>query len=512
MYDAQRIDVFPRVTVTQQSAADHPTSRNLSASASPPAERQSGPPVGPDLVGRTLSGNLRVVDQLGETPEGTLYRAEYPTGLEVAVLALRGVRDGPNGFDGPAALLRLQQQLRQAIQIKHPNVAAAYEIGETSDPLVYVVLERLAGELLSSILTRQGTVSLHQALDLCLQAAAGLQAAHEVGLVHGNLSPSTILITEADGQSRVKLIRFAPSSSSPVELPKPIYMAPVRPGYASPERLSGHPPDQRSDVFSLGAVLHHLLTGAPPEGARIGPLPEVMRTVLARALAWDPAQRFETIREFASALERAALAASRPKATTNRALIRKAAGAGLVLVTFAVLWMSWSWWRPPGSEAQPMPGTLTRAPPAQSVEARSTPPKTDQGVLVVRDSIRRGISNPPADGRSPPRSSRAQAAIKQGSDSTDRPTKTSARSGSDPPTPKADKSVAASVRRTDSVRQPKYLSPFLRSHPWAAIPGKRFYFRSTCRVVLQSTELLYFKSVDEARASGFVPSPVPGCH
>ena len=435
-------------------------------------------------MGRTLSGNLRVVDHLGETPEGTLYRARYPTGLEVAVLALRGVRDGPNGFDGPVALLGLLQQSRQAIQIKHPNVAAVYEIGETSDPLVYVVLERLAGELLSSILTTQGTLSLHKALDLCLQAAAGLQAAHEVGLVHGNLSPSTILITEADGQSRVKLIRFAPSSSSPEELPKPIYMAPVRPGYASPERLSGHPPDQRSDVFSLGAVLHHLLTGTPPEGARIGPLPEVIRTVLARALAWDPAQRFETIREFAGALERAALVASRPKATSNRALIRKAAGAGLVLVTFAVLWMSWSWWRQPGSEARPVPGTLTRAPPAQRLEARSTPPKTDQGVPVV----------------------------KQGSDSTDRPTKTSARSGSDPPSPKTDKSVAASVRRTDSVRQPKYLSPFLRSHPWAAIPGKRFYFRSTCRVVLQSTELLYFKSVDEARASGFVPSPIPGCH
>ena len=450
-------------------------------------------------MGRTLSGNLSVVDQLGETPEGTLYRAAYPTGLEVVVLALRAVRDGS-----------LQQQLKQAIQIKHPNVAAVYEMGETSDRLVYIVMERLAGELLSSILAARGALSLPQALDWCLQAAAGLQAAHKAGMVHGNLSPSTILITEAEGQSRVKLIRFASSSSSSEQFaPQPIYMAPVRPGYASPERLSGHPPDQRSDVFSLGAVLHHLLTGTPPEGARIGPVPQVMRTVLARALAWDPAQRFETIAEFASALERAAPAARPERTMTNRAHIRKAVAAGLAVVTAAVLWMSWNWWREPGREARPE--AITRAPPAQNAETRSTPPKTDQGVLVVRGSTRPGASNRPANGRSPPRRSPAPAAITQSSDSTGRPTKTSARPGSDPPRPKADKSGAAGVRSKGSV-QPKYVSPFRRSHPWAALPGKRFYFRSTCRVALQATELVYFRSVDEARARGFVPSPVPGCH
>ena len=464
-------------------------------------------------MGRTLPGNLSVVDHLGEIHEGTLYRAKYATGLEAAVVVLHDERDVPNRSDGSVALLRRQQQLRQAIQIKHPNVAAVYEIGETADRLVYVVMERLAGELLSSILAAQGALSLPKALDLCLQAAAGLQAAHQVGLVHGDLSPSTILITDADGQSRVKLIRFGPSSSSPEEFPKPIYLAPGRPEYASPERVSGHPPDQRSDVFSLGAVFHHLLTGNPPDGSRIGPVPKAMRTVLTHALAWDPAQRFETITEFASALERAALVPSMPKRiTANRFLKRMAAGGSLVVLTLAVLWLSWNRWRQPVSEARPRPATITRAPPAQNVETRSTPPKTDRGVLGVRDTTLRGSSKLAAKGRSLPRLSPADTAIKQSSGSTARPTKTSARSGSDTPRPKGDQSIAASVRSNDSPRQPRFLSPFRRSHPWAAVPGKRFYFRSTCRVALQATELLYFKSVDEARASGLVPSPVPGCH
>jgi serine/threonine protein kinase len=462
-------------------------------------------------VGSTLPGNLSVVDHLGETPEGTLYRAKYSTGLEVAVVVLHAERDGPNGSDAPDALLRLQQQLRQAVQIQHPNVAAVYEIGETSDRLVYVVMEQLAGELLSSVLAAHGALSLQRALDLCLQAAAGLQAAHEVGLVHGNLSPSTILITEADGQSRVKLIRFPPSSSSTEQLPKPNYMAGASSEYASPERLSGHPPDQRNDVFSLGAVLHHLLTGRPPDGSRIGPVPEVVRTVLTHALAWVPAQRFETIAEFARALERAAKVASRPKWTiANRSLIRRAAGVSLVLLTLAVPWLFWGW-RQSVSEARPVPEAITRAPPAKNLETRSTPPKTDRGVLAVRDSAL-GKNSKAANGRPPPRVSPAPAAIKQPSDSTARPTKPSARSGSDALGSKGDKSLAAGVRSNDWARQPKYLSPFLRSHPWAAVPGKRFYFRSTCRVALQSTELVYFKSVNEARASGFVPSPVPGCH
>jgi zinc D-Ala-D-Ala dipeptidase len=164
------------------------------------------------------------------------------------------------------------------------------------------VAERLTGEFLSVTLARRGALPLWEALDLCLQAAAGLQAAHDVGWVHGSLSPYTILLAQTvGGRPLVKLIGFF---AHEFPLRQPAAESPIEVGvYASPERIAGHPPDERSDVFSLGAVLHHLLTGAPPTpGSRGGRVPKAMRAVLNRALAPSPARRFQTIAEFAAAL------------------------------------------------------------------------------------------------------------------------------------------------------------------------------------------------------------------
>jgi D-alanyl-D-alanine dipeptidase len=117
----------------------------------------------PSLVGRTLRAGIRVRERLRDTPIGPLYRAEDPTGLEVAVVLL-----GSTSADsGPLALLR--QRYRDAIQIQHPNVAAILELSETDDGLAYVVAESLTGELLSETLARCGALPLGEAVDLCLQ-------------------------------------------------------------------------------------------------------------------------------------------------------------------------------------------------------------------------------------------------------------------------------------------------------------------------------------------------------
>src|SRR5215208_2624411 len=81
----------------------------------------------PDLVGSILPGNVRVLDRLGETPEGVLYRAEYSTGLKVALLLLRPHKNAWEA-DEPVRFLQVQQQIQQATQIQHPNVAGVYEI------------------------------------------------------------------------------------------------------------------------------------------------------------------------------------------------------------------------------------------------------------------------------------------------------------------------------------------------------------------------------------------------
>jgi D-alanyl-D-alanine dipeptidase len=131
--------------------------------------------------------------------------------------------------------------------------------------------------------------------------------------------------------------------------------------YASPERLAGHLPDERSDVFSLGAMLHHLPTGAPPTpGLRSGGVPKTVRDVLNRALAPSPARRFQTIAEFTAALAPSQEELSpilwpaepeRPAWAWKRALAFGAAAALVGVV--AALWLSWgTQWLPGGASAR----------------------------------------------------------------------------------------------------------------------------------------------------------------
>src|SRR6185295_10645470 len=106
-----------------------------------------------------------------------------------------------------AGLALLRDRLRSASRIEHPNIARVRAIGETEEETLWVAVDALQGELLTEILKERDVLPPAEAIDLILQVASGLQAAHEVGLVHGNLSPDTILVTRtAEGRPLVKLI------------------------------------------------------------------------------------------------------------------------------------------------------------------------------------------------------------------------------------------------------------------------------------------------------------------
>jgi zinc D-Ala-D-Ala dipeptidase len=297
------------------------------------------------FVGRTLRDGIRIRERLGDTPVGELYRAEYASGVDVAVLLLG------SAATFPVALAVLRQRICQAIQIQHLNVAAIHDLGETPDGLVYVVAECLTGKSLSETLARRGALPEEEALDLCLQAAAGLQAAHAAGWVHGNLSPETMVLTSTGGGTLLKLIGFTQESA----MGDPQFGTPVEGDasaeYASPERLAGRKTDQRSDVYSLGAVLHHLVTGVPPaQGSEGGRVPDGVHAVLKRALAPSPARRFQTVAEFVAALARAVepVADQRPEPTKagRRKLVPLGAAASALVAVFAGLWLLWGMQRP----------------------------------------------------------------------------------------------------------------------------------------------------------------------
>jgi hypothetical protein len=128
----------------------------------------------PTLEGRTLPGGLRVLERLGETSEGPLYRAEYPaSGVEVALVVLRAGADPAEPPQVAASLARLRDELGRASAIEHPNVAAVRGVDETPEGLAYVVLECLRGELLAEILGERQAFPLAEAVHLSFPSAAG---------------------------------------------------------------------------------------------------------------------------------------------------------------------------------------------------------------------------------------------------------------------------------------------------------------------------------------------------
>lgn len=418
------------------------------------------------LVGRVLPGNLRVLELLGQTSLGALYRAQRPLHPPVALTLL----------EEPASRLR---QLQRACQIRHPNVATLLEVGETYDGRTYVLAEFLTGALLSGVLTARGALPPHEAVDIALQAATGLQAAHEIGIVHGAISPRSILLAQGDGdRPLVKLIRFGLDLDA--EAGRNGRSGTVD-GYMSPERLAGSAPNEVGDVFSLGAVLHHLLTGAPP-GAPLAraALPKVLGRVVDRALAPSPGRRYRTAASFAEALADAAKISSGP----GRDLFRRprvAAIIGLSLLA-AGIWFGSSRHRADGAGARSEQEVGMRAPEdVRTAPARSAPPDTAR-LVQKRPSTGSQSGRGLQKRREPPAPPPSVPKVERGSTS---------------------KGTAAASKAA--------LSPFRRSHPWAAHPEGRFYFSSSCPLALRSPDLLYFRTEEEAGATGRSKSSEPGC-
>ena len=431
----------------------------------------------PTWLGRTLPSGLRVVASLGETVDGAFFSAVYPTGLEVALLVPRYSRDQATDS---VVLERVRERILKAIEIKHTNVAGVYATGETTDGSLYIVLERLIGEPLSAILAARGTLPLAEALNLCLQACAGLQAAHALGIVHGNLSPNGLLVGRAaDGRPVLKIIGFRLDPSHPPQEPGPPGRPDTSAQYASPERLAGQVADERADVFSLGAVLNHMIAGLPPTlGEVADSLPPNVRPVLTMALAEIPLYRFQSMAELAAAIEPIEQALSRAGNTwTRRPLMRGAAAVSLAATLGLGVWVARH--RPIASGPTPI-----------SLEAGEAAGVDRDSAVSAPATIQVAPSPPPP----PPVRARDTS-------SAARPAPAAAAAPAPPP--------VAIVE--DSLNGPK-VSPFRQSHPWAAAPGGRYYYRSSCPEALRLPDLVFFKSESEARENGFVPTPIPGCN
>ena len=298
-----------------------------------------------DFGGDSLPNGISVADRLSDTLEGRLYSATYPSGQEVAVLTPRA--QGERTASGvPELVGRLRQRvwqdrMRKVTHLRHPNVTEVYETGETAHGVPYLVLERPSGVPLSAVLARRGRLSESEAVELCRQAAAGLEAAHAAGIVHGNVSPQTMRMEAGkDGSPHFKLTGW---SMGPFLVAGPPGQG-AGVAYASPEQHCGVAAEPPSDVYSLAAVLHQALSGSPPEsGAVAASIPRLVRAVLAKALDHVPRQRFPSAVAFAHALERAVGGAPEhdmPEAA--RALVAKAGAAATSVARSLLVSLRWA--------------------------------------------------------------------------------------------------------------------------------------------------------------------------
>jgi serine/threonine-protein kinase len=278
-----------------------------------------------DFTPGTRIAGCRIEAVAGRGGMGVIYRAtELRLDRPVAVKLIAADRAAE-----PAFRERFERESRLTAAIDHPNVIPVYAAGEEAGRL-YLVMRYVAGTDLRSLLERDGRLTPARAADVVAQVGAGLDAAHEAGLVHRDVKPANILIA---GGGHVYLSDFGITRvvDSETQLTGTDgWVGTV--DYMAPEHLEGGETDARTDVYALGCVLFTALTGAPPFRRDTVPatitahlhdapprpsqatgVPREFDPVVARALAKRPADRYPS----AGDLGRAALAAARGERVTE---------------------------------------------------------------------------------------------------------------------------------------------------------------------------------------------------
>jgi serine/threonine-protein kinase len=263
-------------------------------------------------------GRYEVVAELGRGAMGVVYKARDPQ-IDRFVAVKTVSMWGQEPDEEKEFRLRFVHEAHAAGRLHHPGIVAIFDAGEnpeTHDP--YIVLEYVAGEALNRILAREKKFPPARALQLAEEIAEALDYAHAQGVIHRDIKPGNILVTEA-GQAKIADFGIAKLNLAHFTVPGHLLGTPA---YMAPEQLSGEGVDGRSDLFSLGVILYAMVTGHSPfqgdsattvsfKVANREPiaasaldlsLPRELDEVIARAMAKDREQRYQHGAEFADDL------------------------------------------------------------------------------------------------------------------------------------------------------------------------------------------------------------------
>src|SRR5579863_1913198 len=291
-------------------------------------------PAGEIVAGTILGERYEIISQLGQGGMGAVYKAR-DNELD-RLVALKIIR--PELTTNPEMLRRFKQELILARQVTHRNVIRIFDLGQ-ADGLKFITMEYLEGQDLRVVLREKGKLAPEEAGKIILQICRALEAAHGEGVIHRDLKPQNIML-DANGRAYVTDFGIARSAYLPGMTQTGALVG--TPEYMSPEQAKGEKLDERSDLFSLGAILYELLIGQSPyhsdtplaslwrrlqEKAKpvseIDPsIPKPLSDIVAKALEIEPKDRFASATEFAQYLESwLGISASMVGSTTYQALV-----------------------------------------------------------------------------------------------------------------------------------------------------------------------------------------------
>ena len=279
---------------------------------------------GPLATGQAFGTRYHIIRPLGVGGMGAVYQA-WDDELGVAV-ALKVIRPelSPAGTAGFDVERRFKRELLLARQVTHKNVVRIHDLGEI-DGIKYITMPYIQGRDLAAVLREAGTLPVSKALAIARQIAAGLEAAHEVGVVHRDLKPANIMIDE----DRALIMDFGIARSvfgdgETITAGGTVAGAVIGTlEYMAPEQGRGEPVDQRADIYAFGLIFYDMLVGrrqagvsdsaiadlmrrmqsAPASPRTIDPaIPEAVDRIVVRCLQPDPAARFQTSTELAAEL------------------------------------------------------------------------------------------------------------------------------------------------------------------------------------------------------------------
>ena len=272
-----------------------------------------------NLIGKIIGNRYEILEEVGLGGMATVYKAkDHVLNRLVAVKVLKDEFTTDTGF-----IKRFNTEAQAAASLSHPNIVSIYDVGhEDENNLYYIVMELVQGKTLKEIINSEGILSWKWAVNIAMQIASALELAHKNGIVHRDIKPHNIIITE-DGIAKVTDFGIAKAVSNSTITAFGTTIGSVH--YFSPEHAKGGYTDAKSDLYSLGVVMYEMLTGKvpfdadtpvsvalkhmqedPKEPIDLNPeIPSAVNQIVIKAMQKEPSARYQNATEMLHDLSKA---------------------------------------------------------------------------------------------------------------------------------------------------------------------------------------------------------------